>query len=211
MSAMPAAGYKSASETKIAKGMFDAIAGRYDLLNTVLSGGLDRYWRRRAIASLQLTGRERLLDVCTGTADVAIGAARKPAAPHACWASIFPERCSRMDSTRSASGAGRADQPGAWRRHEPARGQRICGRRHHCLRHSQRAAAGRACHELLRVLRPGGRMAILEFGTPTSRLFGPIYHWYSRHVLPRDRARRVAPRRGLYLPPRIHRGLSLRR
>ena len=59
--------------------MFDAIAGRYDLLNTVLSAGLDRYWRRRAIATLQLTGRERLLDVCTGTADVAIGAARRPA------------------------------------------------------------------------------------------------------------------------------------
>src|SRR5688572_27417621 len=58
-------------------GMFDAIAGRYDLLNTVLSGGLDRYWRRRAIASLKLTGRERLLDVCTGTADVAIGSARR--------------------------------------------------------------------------------------------------------------------------------------
>src|SRR5262245_17581885 len=56
-------------------GMFDAIAGRYDFLNTFLSGGLDRYWRRRAIASLALTGRERLLDVCTGTADLAIGAA----------------------------------------------------------------------------------------------------------------------------------------
>ena len=61
-------------------GMFDAIAGRYDFLNMVLSGGLDRYWRYRAIASLQLTGRERLLDVCTGTADVAIGSARRGAA-----------------------------------------------------------------------------------------------------------------------------------
>src|SRR5688572_6079094 len=57
-------------------GMFDAIASRYDLLNTVLSLGLDRHWRRRAIASLALTGRERVLDVCSGTADVAIGAAR---------------------------------------------------------------------------------------------------------------------------------------
>ena len=35
------------------------------------------------------------------------------------------------------------------------------------------------------MLRPGGRIAILEFGTPSSRLFGPIYHWYSRNVLPR--------------------------
>jgi demethylmenaquinone methyltransferase / 2-methoxy-6-polyprenyl-1,4-benzoquinol methylase len=57
-------------------GMFDAIAGRYDVLNTVLSGGLDRYWRFRAIRSLALTGRERLLDVCTGTADVALAGAR---------------------------------------------------------------------------------------------------------------------------------------
>ena len=73
--------------------MFDAIAARYDLLNTVLSGGLDRYWRRRAIASLQLTGRERLLDVCTGTADVAIGAARTRAARRAWSAWIFPARC----------------------------------------------------------------------------------------------------------------------
>jgi demethylmenaquinone methyltransferase/2-methoxy-6-polyprenyl-1,4-benzoquinol methylase len=56
-------------------GMFDAIAGRYDLLNLVLSGGMDRYWRRCAISSLKLTGKERLLDVCTGTADVAIGSA----------------------------------------------------------------------------------------------------------------------------------------
>src|SRR6186713_2475528 len=61
-------------------GMFDAIAERYDLLNMVLSGGLDRYWRRQAIASLKLTGRERVLDVCTGTADVAIGSARRGAA-----------------------------------------------------------------------------------------------------------------------------------
>ena len=55
-------------------GMFDAIAPRYDLLNRVLSAGIDRRWRARAIRSLQLTGRETLLDVCTGTADVALQA-----------------------------------------------------------------------------------------------------------------------------------------
>ena len=57
------------------QGMFDAIAQRYDTLNRVLSGGLDRRWRRRAIHALHLTGREHVLDVCTGTADLAIEAA----------------------------------------------------------------------------------------------------------------------------------------
>ena len=55
--------------------MFDAIARRYDTLNHLLSAGLDRRWRRRAIRALALTGRERVLDVCTGTADLAIEAA----------------------------------------------------------------------------------------------------------------------------------------
>ena len=56
--------------------MFDAIAGRYDLLNHLLSAGIDKRWRRRAIRSLALTGRERVLDLCTGTADLAIAALR---------------------------------------------------------------------------------------------------------------------------------------
>src|SRR5258706_1690084 len=54
--------------------MFDAIAPRYDLLNHLLSAGIDRRWRAAAIRSLRLTGRETLLDVCAGTADVALAA-----------------------------------------------------------------------------------------------------------------------------------------
>lgn len=167
-------------------GMFDAIAGRYDLLNTVLSGGLDRYWRRRAIAALQLSGRERLLDVCTGTADVAIGAARNTGGAarvvgidfsgamlvhgldkvrHAALgtrvhlvlgdATSLPVASASVDAATIAFGIRNVQQPDV------------------------------ACRELHRALRPGGRIAILEFGTPSSRLFGTIYHWYSRNVLPR--------------------------
>jgi len=77
----------SKSPERIA-GMFDAIAGRYDFLNHLLSAGIDRGWRRRAIRSLQLTGGERVLDVCTGTGDLAIAAVR--AQPSA---SISRARC----------------------------------------------------------------------------------------------------------------------
>src|SRR5947207_15690172 len=71
----------SKSPARIAE-MFDAIAGRYDLLNHLLSAGIDRRWRKRAIQALSLTGRERVLDLCAGTADLAISAihARPPAA-----------------------------------------------------------------------------------------------------------------------------------
>ena len=55
-------------------GMFDAIAGRYDFLNHLLSAGLDKQWRRRAVDALQLTGHETVLDLCTGTADLALAA-----------------------------------------------------------------------------------------------------------------------------------------
>jgi len=71
--------------------MFDAIAGRYDLLNHLLSAGIDRRWRKRAIRSLALTGHERVLDLCTGTADVAIAAMPRDSGGRAwSWASTSP-------------------------------------------------------------------------------------------------------------------------
>ena len=59
-------------------GMFDEIAGRYDFLNHTLSVGLDKGWRRRAIRELALTGQERVVDICTGTGDLAIEAVTHP-------------------------------------------------------------------------------------------------------------------------------------
>ena len=167
-------------------GMFDAIAARYDLLNTVLSGGLDRHWRRRAIASLRLTGRERLLDVCSGTADVAIGAARQRNGA---------ARVVGVDFSGSmlAHGLTKVQSHGLADRVQLIRGDATAlpvaaaaveavtiafG-----IRNVQRPEI--ACQELFRVLTSGGRLAILEFGTPHNPVFGPIYQWYSRHILPR--------------------------
>jgi demethylmenaquinone methyltransferase/2-methoxy-6-polyprenyl-1,4-benzoquinol methylase len=164
--------------------MFDAIAGRYDLLNTVLSGGVDRYWRYHAIKSLKLTGRERLLDVCTGTADVAIGAAHNGAA-----------RVVGVDFSGAmlTHGLAKVAKGGLSSRIQLIRGDAMnlpvaSGTVHATtiafgIRNVQQPEV--ACRELVRVLRPGGRLAILEFGTPSSPLFGPLYEWYSRNVLPR--------------------------
>lgn len=171
------------SPAKIA-GMFDAIAGRYDLLNTVLSGGVDRYWRHHAIASLKLTGRERLLDVCTGTADVAIGAARKGAARVVgvdFSGAMLTHGLAKVEKGRLA---GRIQLLRGDAMNLPVANESV---------HAATIAFGIrnvqlpevACRELVRALRPGGRVAILEFGTPSSPIFGPIYQWYSRNVLPR--------------------------
>src|SRR5687768_11597021 len=63
-----------AKDSSRISGMFDAIAERYDFLNHLLSAGLDKQWRRRAIETLELNGRETVLDLCTGTADLAFAA-----------------------------------------------------------------------------------------------------------------------------------------
>ena len=184
-------------------GMFDAIAARYDVLNLVLSGGMDRYWRRRAIASLRLTGKERLLDVCTGTADVAIGAARHGAA-----------RVVGVDFSGSmlTHGLTKVREGALGERLQLIRGDAVnlpvasesvdAATIAFGIRNVQFPEAG--CKELYRVLKPGGRVAILEFGTPESRFFGPLYEWYSHHILPligRTVSRHVAAY--TYLPESI--------
>ena len=174
------------SPDKIA-GMFDGIAGRYDLLNTVLSGGLDRYWRWRAINSLALTGREQLLDVCTGTADVALGAARRRRDGARHVVGVDFSGAMLMRGRRKVVDAGLASRVhlvrGDAMRLPAAPGSVDAVTIAFGIRNVQRPEA--ACAELHRVLRPGGRLAILEFGVPVIPAVRPLYLWYFNHVLPR--------------------------
>ena len=168
-------------------GMFDAIAPRYDLLNRLLSAGIDQRWRAHAVRSLALTGRETLIDVCAGTADVALEAVG--------------------GSSRGAARAVGVDFAGAMLalglKKVAARGlsQRVTLVRGDALRLPIATASADAatvafgirnvsdtaagCAELARVLRPGGRLAILEFGVPRVPGLSGVYRWYFSAVLPR--------------------------
>ena len=167
--------------------MFDAIAARYDLLNHVLSAGIDRRWRRRAIQSLQLTGKERVLDLCTGTADPAIAAAR--AQPGAA-------RVVGVDFAGAMLGVGKKKierDRGLQHRVTLVRGDAtripLADRSVDAvtiafgIRNVDQVAA--ACREMRRVLRSGGRLAILEFAVPTLPGLSRLYLGYLHHVLPR--------------------------
>jgi demethylmenaquinone methyltransferase / 2-methoxy-6-polyprenyl-1,4-benzoquinol methylase len=165
--------------------MFDAIAGRYDFLNHLLSAGIDTRWRRRAIASLRLTGRERVLDLCTGTADLAIAAVRaRPPAARVVGID-FAGAMLRVARDKLARGQ-LADRVALVRGDAtriPAAAESVdaitiaFG-----IRNVEQVAA--ACAELHRVLKPGGRLAILEFAVPTTRGVSAVYLWYLRRVLP---------------------------
>ena len=161
--------------------MFDAIAPRYDLLNHLLSAGIDRRWRSKAIASLRLSGGETLIDVCTGTADVALAA-------------TAARRVLGVDFAGAmlAIGLIKVRKGGQERRIALVRGDAMrLPVRDACadaatiafgIRNVQKPEVG--CAEMARVLRRGGRLAILEFGMPRIPGVSALYRWYFSRVLP---------------------------
>ncbi len=168
------------------EGMFDAIAGRYDFLNHFLSVGIDRAWRRRAIRSLALTGRERVLDLCTGTADLAMAArSARPGAARVVGVD-FADAMLRVGAEklrRGNLGGSIALVRGDAMRIPVADGSVDGVTVGFGIRNVDHTEA--ACAEMFRVLAPGGRLAILEFGIPTTPGIRGFYLWYFKHVLPR--------------------------
>ena len=162
-------------------GMFDAIAPRYDLLNHLLSAGIDRRWRTRAIRTLQLSGGETLIDVCTGTADIALAA-------------TGAARVIGVDFAGAMLGLGlqKIRRAGEDRRITLIRGDALklpvadgCADAVAIgfgIRNVQSPEVG--CAEMARVLRRGGRLAILEFGMPRVPGVRALYEWYFNRVLP---------------------------
>ena len=165
--------------------MFDAVAPRYDFLNRVLSAGIDRYWRSRAVRMLSDEQPRRVLDVATGTADLAIKIER----------TLHPRKTIRIDLSTEMLDRGRAkiEQKGL--------SPRISLRKADAadlpfadasfdaafvafgVRNFEDLDAGLG--DIRRVLRPSGALVVLEFSSPRAFPIKQVYDWYSRRVLPR--------------------------
>lgn len=163
--------------------MFDAISPKYDLLNRVLSMGVDQSWRRNTINAIAAEPVDRLLDVATGTADMAIMAARKDAARAIVGADISAGMLEVGRKKVKAAGLeGRivlhqADSealPFADNTFDAA-SVAFGARNFQDLR--------KGLTDMCRVLRPGGRIFVLEFSKP-SGLMSPLFRFYFHVIMP---------------------------
>jgi demethylmenaquinone methyltransferase/2-methoxy-6-polyprenyl-1,4-benzoquinol methylase len=173
-----------APEKAAVRSMFDRIAPRYDLLNRVLSAGTDVRWRRRAVDLLGLTAPAQVLDLCTGTADLLIEVlARDPG---------FRGLGLDLSVPMLQRGKAKLEARDLWTRGPVvAADAELLPLRSECFDGALVAFGIRnvgqplvALRELWRVLRPRGRLVVLEFAMPEGAL-GGLYRWYFGQVLPR--------------------------
>lgn len=165
--------------------MFDDVAPRYDLLNRILSAGVDRYWRSRAVGLLRDEQPTRVLDVATGTADLALKIER----------TLHPRETVGVDLSTEMLKIGREKvaAEGLSSRISLVDGDAAAlpfedtsfdaafvafG-----VRNFEDLDAG--LDDIRRVLRPEGTLVVLEFSRPRTFPIKQLYDWYSRHVLPR--------------------------
>lgn len=164
--------------------MFDNIAPKYDLLNRVLSLGIDVRWRKRALDYLKTAQPQSILDVATGTADVAIMAARI----------LKPAKITGIDIANQMLDLGRLKikkeglEQVITLETGDSENLRFAGNSFDAVtvafgvRNFENLEKGLA--EMLRVLRPGGRVVILEFSRPRIFPFKQLYNSYFKYVLP---------------------------
>ncbi|WP_437930900.1 bifunctional demethylmenaquinone methyltransferase/2-methoxy-6-polyprenyl-1,4-benzoquinol methylase UbiE [Sorangium sp. So ce291] len=163
--------------------MFDGIAERYDLLNRIISMGLDQGWRRRAVRSLELTPGAAVLDLATGTADLAIAIARTHDVK---VIGIDPSQGMLTVGRRKVEAAGLAG------RVELEVGDAEQLRLGDASVDGISMAFGirnvpdraRALREMARVTRPGGRVAILELSEPRGGLMSKLARFHIHTVVP---------------------------
>ncbi|MCK7637468.1 demethylmenaquinone methyltransferase [Corynebacterium pygosceleis] len=154
--------------------MFDAVGAKYDITNTVLSLGRDRYWRRRTRQRLDLRPGERVLDLAAGTAVSTVELARSGAWCVACDFStgMLAAGAHRAVSKVTGDGLALPFADGSFDAVTISFG----------LRNFADIRAG--LREMARVTRPGGRLTIAEFSTPVVPVFAQVYKEYLMRALP---------------------------
>jgi demethylmenaquinone methyltransferase/2-methoxy-6-polyprenyl-1,4-benzoquinol methylase len=165
--------------------MFDRIARRYDFMNRVLSLGLDKGWRRRTVKSLNLGDRPRVLDVATGTGDLAIDIAR--ARPQAQVIGLDPSQQMLAIAEEKVAKKKLDDRISFVVGDAQALPYKSCEMDAATIAFGIRNVPDRLAglRELARVVRPGGRIAILELGTPRGGLLSRMANLHTRYVVPR--------------------------
>lgn len=163
--------------------MFDNISPRYDLLNIVLSLGMCIYWRNRLIKSVLPLQQKTLLDVATGTADVAIAASRKhPLQITGTDISDEMMRIGREKIARQAPGASieLVNAPAEQLPFDDNKFDVVTVA--YGVRNFERTEAG--LREIYRVMKPGGKLAVLEFSKPKVFPVKQLFRIYFRWILP---------------------------
>ena len=182
-------GYERVSpdeKTARVRGVFDSVAGNYDLMNDLMSGGLHRLWKRFALSQTGLRPGQRALDVAAGTGDLGAGLARLVGKDGlAVLTDINRDMLSRGRDRLIDRGLSKQVAfviANAERLPFPDRNF-DCVTIGFGLRNVTDKAAALA--SMRRVLRPGGRLLVLEFSKPTLEILKPAYDAYSFNVLPR--------------------------
>lgn len=168
------------------RGVFDSVATRYDLMNDVMSGGLHRLWKRFAIAKTGLRPGQQALDVAAGSGDLAVGLARKIGASGRVVVTDINAAMLEEGRTRLLNSglAGNVDYVLADAEQLPFKpGSFHCVTIGFGLRNV--TDKDRALASIYGVLKPGGRLLVLEFSHANLGPFAPLYELYSFQVLPR--------------------------
>jgi demethylmenaquinone methyltransferase/2-methoxy-6-polyprenyl-1,4-benzoquinol methylase len=177
------------SRAPLVRAMFGRIAGRYDLMNTLMTGGRHHAWRRLAVRQACLSGRQaqpaggRALDVCCGTGDFALELARQGAST---VVAVDFSREMLAPAARKAAAAGLSGRV-QWQLADALRlpfpdGAFFCVTSGFGVRNVD--DVGRALREMARVVAPGGRVSVLELTPVRSRLVGPVSRAYLRGLVP---------------------------
>lgn len=158
--------------------LFSRISRRYDLINDLQSFGLHRYWKQKVVQLAQLRPGEKALDLCTGTGDIAFQLSR----PGSMVVGLdftrgMLEQAARRDSPKKVAFL----QGDALRLPFPKESFEVLTIGYG-LRNLADFSGG--LQEMLRVLKPGGRLLVLDFGKPPNSLWRRIYFSYLRLVVP---------------------------